>query len=222
MNLTSTHEDEGSPRSVGEGSGIAVSCGVGRKHSSDLAWLWLWLWCRPAATALIRLLAWEPPYAALKGPNTHTHTHTHTHEFHQVLADLISQRVYNLSSSYGNKDGQSLWWNKWMVELDIFLYLFHSNHFFCLTYKSTKGIIIIRRELKNYAIIWPRNYNPFVPWRNVHTYVNRAILGNVYFYNVYKSLKSGNNRSSCQGWVVFEPDSYPWGYGFNPWPFSVG
>ena len=23
----------------------------------------LWLWCRPAATALIRLLAWELPYA---------------------------------------------------------------------------------------------------------------------------------------------------------------
>ena len=24
----------------------------------------LWLWCRPAATALIGPLAWEPPYAA--------------------------------------------------------------------------------------------------------------------------------------------------------------
>ena len=24
----------------------------------------LWLWCRPRATALIRLLAWEPPYAS--------------------------------------------------------------------------------------------------------------------------------------------------------------
>ena len=24
----------------------------------------LWLWCRPTATALIRPLAWEPPYAA--------------------------------------------------------------------------------------------------------------------------------------------------------------
>jgi len=24
----------------------------------------LWLWCRPAATALIRPLAWEPPCAA--------------------------------------------------------------------------------------------------------------------------------------------------------------
>ena len=23
----------------------------------------LWLWCRPAATALIGALAWEPPYA---------------------------------------------------------------------------------------------------------------------------------------------------------------
>ena len=30
----------------------------------DLAWLWLWLWCRPAATAPIGSLVWEPPHAA--------------------------------------------------------------------------------------------------------------------------------------------------------------
>ena len=28
----------------------------------------LWLWCRLAATALIRPLAWEPPYAAGSSP----------------------------------------------------------------------------------------------------------------------------------------------------------
>ena len=59
------------PRSVGEGSSVAMSYGVGRRRSSDLAWLWLW--CRLAATALIRPLAWEPPWAmgaALE--NTHT------------------------------------------------------------------------------------------------------------------------------------------------------
>ena len=38
-----------------------MSCGVGHICGSDLALLWLW--CRPAATALIRALAWEPPYA---------------------------------------------------------------------------------------------------------------------------------------------------------------
>ena len=45
-----------------------MSCAVGRRCGSDL--VLLWLWCRPAATALIRPLAWEPPYAAgaaLKG-----------------------------------------------------------------------------------------------------------------------------------------------------------
>ena len=26
--------------------------------------VFLWLWCRPETTALIRPLAWEPPYAA--------------------------------------------------------------------------------------------------------------------------------------------------------------
>ena len=38
-----------------------MSCGVGRRRGLDPALLWLW--CRPAATALIRPLAWEPPYA---------------------------------------------------------------------------------------------------------------------------------------------------------------
>ena len=44
-----------------------MSCGIG----SDL--VLLWLWCRPADAALIRPLAWEPPYAmgaALKGQKT--------------------------------------------------------------------------------------------------------------------------------------------------------
>ena len=37
-----------------------MSRGVGRRRGSDPALLWLWL----AATAPIRLLAWELPYAA--------------------------------------------------------------------------------------------------------------------------------------------------------------
>ena len=45
----------------GLGIGIAVSCGVGRRRGLDPALLWLWR--RPAATAPIRPLAWEPPYA---------------------------------------------------------------------------------------------------------------------------------------------------------------
>ena len=39
-----------------------MSDGVGPRCSSDLVLLWLWR--RPAATALIRPQAWEPPYAA--------------------------------------------------------------------------------------------------------------------------------------------------------------
>ena len=47
-------------------SGLAMSCGVGRRRGSDLVLLWLWR--RPAATAPIRPLAWEPPYATGSGP----------------------------------------------------------------------------------------------------------------------------------------------------------
>ena len=45
--------------SVGQGSGTAISCGVGRSLSSDL--VLLWLWCRPAATTLILTLVRELP-----------------------------------------------------------------------------------------------------------------------------------------------------------------
>ena len=48
------------PCSVGWGSGVAVSCGVGCILDPAL----LWLWCRLAAVTLIQPLAWELTYAA--------------------------------------------------------------------------------------------------------------------------------------------------------------
>ena len=49
MNQTNIHVAAGSiwPPSVGWGSSVAVSCGVGRRRGSDPSLLWLWLW--PAA-----------------------------------------------------------------------------------------------------------------------------------------------------------------------------
>ena len=58
MNLTQNHEVAGSI------PGVAVSRGVGCKCGSDPELLWLWL----SATAPIRPLAWEPPYATVAAP----------------------------------------------------------------------------------------------------------------------------------------------------------
>ena len=72
-----------------------MSCGVGRRHGSDLALLWLW-W-RPAATAPIQPLAWEPLYAAgaaLEKAKRHTHTKEGTNlRQHLVPEHLASGTV---------------------------------------------------------------------------------------------------------------------------------
>ena len=63
-----------------------MSSGVGHRQGSDPALLWLW--CRPAATALIQPLAWEPPHAvgaALKRQKTKTNKQTKTQ-----LMNLVS------------------------------------------------------------------------------------------------------------------------------------
>ena len=44
-----------------------MSCGVGHRGGSDPTLLWLW--CKTAATAPIRPLAWEPPYAVDTPPH---------------------------------------------------------------------------------------------------------------------------------------------------------
>ena len=54
------------------GSGVAMSCGAGRRHSLDL----VWLWHRPAAAVLIQPLAGELPYAAGTAINKQTKKET--------------------------------------------------------------------------------------------------------------------------------------------------
>ena len=52
-----------------------MSCGVGHRHGLDS--MLLWLWCILAATALIRPLAWELPYATGTALEKKKYTYTY-------------------------------------------------------------------------------------------------------------------------------------------------
>ena len=63
MNPASIHKDPGwIPGLTQWGSDVAMSCGIDHRCGSDVEGLWLW--GRPAATASVRPLAWELPYAS--------------------------------------------------------------------------------------------------------------------------------------------------------------
>ena len=61
MNLTRNHEVAGSIPALAQWINNE-NCGVGCRRGLDPVLLWLWY--SPVATAPIRPLAWEPPYAA--------------------------------------------------------------------------------------------------------------------------------------------------------------
>ena len=73
-----------------------MSCGVGHRRGSDLAMLWLWH--RPQATAPIRSLAWEPPYAmdsVLKWQKTKKEKNKRKEKENYKIF-LTEQKFYNL------------------------------------------------------------------------------------------------------------------------------
>ena len=89
-----------------------MSCGVGHRCGQYLALVWLW--CRPVATAPIRPLAWEPPYAtdvALKRQKRKKNLmkeikppqEEHTYNFKKLLIILVAlileQEFLNLRKS---------------------------------------------------------------------------------------------------------------------------
>ena len=74
-----------------------MSCHVGRRRGLDLALLWLWR--KLAAVALIRPLAWEPPYAigaALKRQKTKKVKNKNAEEVGAYMYDRGHYRGYNI------------------------------------------------------------------------------------------------------------------------------
>ena len=84
------------PRSVGWGSNVAVSCGVGRRRGSYPALLWLWH--RLVAAAPIWPLAWKPPHAAGCGPEKKKKKKIETHKY--VSNFIICYKNANINDRF--------------------------------------------------------------------------------------------------------------------------
>ena len=98
-----------------------MSCGVGHRLGLDPPLLWLW--CRLAAVALIRPLAWEPPYAtgtALKNKqikikrstNTQVDSLKHSHMKKHPPPELRGKRKVSRKQLSDN-ESFPLQWSHW-------------------------------------------------------------------------------------------------------------
>ena len=104
------------------------SCGVDGRCGSDPVLLWLWR--RPAATALIPPLAWEPPYAVGSSPRKKTKKKK---ELNSVGTMSSFHTFSHMPGTSGNKSQVSnlvelkVWVFFWCVCLFCFLglYLWH-------------------------------------------------------------------------------------------------
>ena len=120
------------PHSLGWGSGIAVSCGVGCRCGLDP--MLLWLWCRPATVAPIRLLAWEPPCAtdvALKNKQTNKQTNKNllhlTSLTNSIYLQLYSCPMFLQPNLEAKQLEKRFYFVPCLIRASSFFFIYHMN-----------------------------------------------------------------------------------------------
>ena len=79
-----------------------MNCGVGHRHGSDLALLWLWH--RPVATAPIRPLAWELPYAMSVALKKQKQQQRKLKQVHLMLQKNVRMSISQISAISTNSN----------------------------------------------------------------------------------------------------------------------
>ena len=102
-----------------------MSCGVGCRRTSDL--VLLWLWHRPVATAPIRPLAWEPPYAARVALERQKKFNPSLYVFLIATNNMIKLHIIiNMLKNYKGQSNRLKFFN--VFPMTCLLYVYH--HFF--------------------------------------------------------------------------------------------
>ena len=141
-----------------------MSCGVDRRHGSDP--MLLWLWCRLAATAPIRPLVWEPPYAVGSGLRKGKKTkkkkkkkkrNTHDGRISYNIFDLLAQLMLYPVSRVNINHCQCCW-----VQL-FCAYMILPSSFF-----SKKSCLKIKRKKITFYSSFPfLTLNSFPCWSGI-------------------------------------------------------
>ena len=145
-----------------------MSCGVGRRHSSDL--VLLWLWHRPGAVAPIRPLAWEPTYAvsaALKSRRKKKKFKNNNNKWTNKTNSKIKRRDWWLLDVKGLRDGQdrqrgsTVWWRmatRPLVMITLwYIQMWNYNVVYLKHIKLHTNFTLIFKKLKWNRKKWPRN-----------------------------------------------------------------
>ena len=101
-----------------------MSCAVG--HRLGLDPMLLWLWRRPAATATIRPLAWEPPYASGVALEKQKDLKKKKKKRNwSLVAPNMDSQLYNLLGLWPEQDTGELWASAFQLWNGVKSYLSH-------------------------------------------------------------------------------------------------
>ena len=157
-----------------------MSCGVDCRCGSDPTLQWLW--CRPLAAALIRPLAWEPPYAT-EAALEMAKRQKQTNKISLTKAQKQEKKLQNFTQCFTFKTFPSYSWNSASSEARVATHKFSTRE-----HNRVSGELNVKTVTQSFRLLVPLDVvmtsgkpasipDPGLTWfRNVHSLVDQYLL----------------------------------------------